>query len=966
MLKKIGNGNVLRVCAWLAALVMVLTLLPAAMPAAEAAGKTYGKLTTGSVALRKSASTSSEKLAVLSQGWVMEKLGTTTAGGETWVRITGRVPGGDGKTYTGYIYSKYFKEISLAEAEAWLEAKFGIPSSATAVPPAVEYSQWAKTSGDKVNLREQPSTASASLATINSANVFTVINVPEKNTADYWYFVEFNGIYGYVNASYVKRLTVQEAAEMDLGGSVVVTTPTPTAQIVTVAPTASAPGGNYIHFTHGNVAFRATPGISGTKLASIPMGTTIPYYSKTQKIDGYYWYYCTYEGKLGYVAASMVEVVNEGSNTPVPVITQVPTAVPTVQPGSYTKCVKLKTGLYFRETPGGKVLGSLKAGTIVPVYGYDSSNQWVYVYSSAYGYGYVSSNTGYVEFIDAVITPVPTKVPTAVPQVTATPTPVPTSAPVTVYGYVAISASAVNVRKQPGVKSTVATTARQNNVLKLVGSPVGDMDGANFLWYPVQTADGTLGYVRDDVAYQLSAWQEEQYLNTGKLCTPTPGPTAAPVGYSSYVKIKVSKCNVRSAASTTSTALGTALSGEVYAFSGTRDVGSYTWYRIQFKSNSEAWVRADMVKRLTWDEYNEWEKGHTTPVPVPTAAPAPTATPAGTIDFENLSDLGLTLCNNANIREDASTSSASLGKVLYKSSTVTWLGKTQTDAGNPKLTWFYIQHGAQTGWMRSDVLRMLTTREKSAYTQTGNPDLPPEASYTTLSLGSSGEAVRALQKELYNQGYLNESDITGSYMSATVTAVENYQRSHKLTVDGIAGPETQHSLFNTVPEGTYNSSTADPNLQPVEKADWYKVVDSFWRAGETAIVTDVKTGLSFRARRWAGSQHADVEPLTAADTAVMCHIYGVSDAQEILEKNLYQRRPMWVTLNGRTFASSMYGVPHNYPEGDTIPDNNFSGQFCLHFVNSKTHGSAASPSHVDSDHQKMIQYAYDNSISGQK
>ncbi len=50
----------------------------------------------------------------------------------------------------------------------------------------------------------------------------------------------------------------------------------------------------------------------------------------------------------------------------------------------------------------------------------------------------------------------------------------------------------------------------------------------------------------------------------------------------------------------------------------------------------------------------------------------------------------------------------------------------------------------------------------------------------------------------------------------------------------------------------------------------------------------------------------------------------------------------------------MYGVPHNYPAGDTIRDNDFNGQFCVHFYNSRTHSSGR----VDSDHMKAIQEAY--------
>ncbi len=107
-------------------------------------------------------------------------------------------------------------------------------------------------------------------------------------------------------------------------------------------------------------------------------------------------------------------------------------------------------------------------------------------------------------------------------------------------------------------------------------------------------------------------------------------------------------------------------------------------------------------------------------------------------------------------------------------------------------------------------------------------------------------------------------------------------------------------------------------------------------------------------KRWAGGSHADAEPLTATDTARMCKIYGVKNSQTIADNNLWQRRPIWVIVGGRTFCASMYGIPHNYPAGDTLPNNDFRGQFCIHFTNSKGHESGI----VDTLHQAAIQEAY--------
>ncbi|TMV45670.1 hypothetical protein FE783_28725 [Paenibacillus mesophilus] len=107
-------------------------------------------------------------------------------------------------------------------------------------------------------------------------------------------------------------------------------------------------------------------------------------------------------------------------------------------------------------------------------------------------------------------------------------------------------------------------------------------------------------------------------------------------------------------------------------------------------------------------------------------------------------------------------------------------------------------------------------------------------------------------------------------------------------------------------------------------------------------VFDLETGLSFQAQRRAGSHHADVQPLTRADTAVMKQIYG--------GKWSWKRRAILVLSDDRPIAASMHGMPHG---GDGIPDNGFSGHFCIHFLGSSTHRSGQ----VDLAHQLMVHKA---------
>ncbi|PYI51855.1 hypothetical protein [Paenibacillus flagellatus] len=107
-------------------------------------------------------------------------------------------------------------------------------------------------------------------------------------------------------------------------------------------------------------------------------------------------------------------------------------------------------------------------------------------------------------------------------------------------------------------------------------------------------------------------------------------------------------------------------------------------------------------------------------------------------------------------------------------------------------------------------------------------------------------------------------------------------------------------------------------------------------------VVDLETGLSFRGQRRAGSHHADVQPLTKQDSAIMKEIYGGAWS--------WKRRAVLVLADGRPIAASMHGMPHG---GDGIPDNGFSGHFCIHFMGSSTHKSG----HVDGAHQLMVRKA---------
>ncbi len=75
------------------------------------------------------------------------------------------------------------------------------------------------------------------------------------------------------------------------------------------------------------------------------------------------------------------------------------------------------------------------------------------------------------------------------------------------------------------------------------------------------------------------------------------------------------------------------------------------------------------------------------------------------------------------------------------------------------------------------------------------PSPAPEASFSLLKTGSSGEAVRNLQKRLSELDYdVGEAD--GIFGAGTKQAVILFQKRNGLEADGLAGVQTQRALYS--------------------------------------------------------------------------------------------------------------------------------------------------------------------------
>lgn len=134
---------------------------------------------------------------------------------------------------------------------------------------------------------------------------------------------------------------------------------------------------------------------------------------------------------------------------------------------------------------------------------------------------------------------------------------------------------------------------------------------------------------------------------------------------------------------------------------------------------------------------------------------------------------------------------------------------------------------------------------------------------------------------------------------------------------------------------------------------------------ENATLIDVATGRSFRIQRTFGTNHADIETLTTADSQVVYELWG--------GHSWAVRAVIVVTDNGHIMPGSMNGYPHAGVDGlppiqvvdnrsggfgrgqnlQLIQGNGISGHFCLHFSGSLTHGTQR----LHEGHQAQVRIA---------
>ena len=187
----------------------------------------------------------------------------------------------------------------------------------------------------------------------------------------------------------------------------------------------------------------------------------------------------------------------------------------------------------------------------------------------------------------------------------------------------------------------------------------------------------------------------------------------------------------------------------------------------------------------------------------------------------------------------------------------------------------------------------------------------------TYGPSDKGDVVSDIQKRLQELEYYDYSTITGYYGPVTEAAVKRFQRTNGMTVDGIAGPETQLLLISDkakyfcIYPGDSGSdvSALQTRLCDLEYYTYGKITGYFGTVTEKALKefqaqnglsVDAKAGKNTRAQlfsdaspKWDGVNRTGGEQQPAAPPAQTTVEKMLGFANEQLEKKicLFNRRP---------------------------------------------------------------------------
>lgn len=645
-------------------------------------------------------------------------------------------------------------------------------------------------------------------------------------------------------------------------------TSTPTQAPLPTVPVSSATQVARITTSGGSLNLRNSPSKDSSVLTTIPNNTIITVYAK-----GSQWSRVGYMGHDGYVMTSFLTFITTAAP-------QTPTPTPAAPSGGQNPI-----GVAIVKTTGGSlnlrssassdaaVLAQIPNTTVLQLYSKGAT--WCRVsYQGVYGY----VMTKYLNIMSAST------------QAPATPTPTPTAKPSASIGAAIVSTSGgtLNLRASASTGAPILAEIPNTYVLQLLSK------GSTWCQVRYNNMDG----------FVMTRYLTILNTSGGSTSapTPTPTPTANP-GVSlgaAIVTTTGGTLNFRSGPSDSASVMMQIPNGAALQLL----TKGNTWCMVSY-NGTEGYVMTKFITILNNGS----------------SSSSPTQTPSVSIpeeEEENDPSKYTRTLRSGMYGEDVRWVQERLKELKY---TVNVTG-TYDAATIEAVKFFQSQNSLSSdGIAGSQTFAMLN----STNARTAN-DTP--LSFTTLRIDNTGSAVRNMQTRLKALGY--NVTVNGEYDCDTHNAVVAFQVRNDLVISGIADALTQQIIYsgNAKPYSTPvkeleadAGKIAGPSLSQVQLLHWFNDIKPTIKSGQTVVIYDPATSLSWNIKLYSLGRHADSQPASWRDTQIMNRSFG---------KTNWTCHPVYVMLpDGRWTLASMHNRPHLY---GSINDNGFGGHLCIHFL----------------------------------
>ena len=319
------------------------------------------------------------------------------------------------------------------------------------------------------------------------------------------------------------------------------------------------------------------------------------------------------------------------------------------------------------------------------------------------------------------------------------------------------------------------------------------------------------------------------------------------------------------------------------------------------------------------------------------------------------------------------------GASLQDSVLLTLDADISVEVGEYTEDWSKVSVNGVEGFVKSEYLASSGQAEETSpaeYRTNDRVNLRANASLDAdvLKTLNTGLMVEMLSYDPEGWSKVNAGGIEGFIKSEYLTQKDPSQYRATTAVNFRSAPSTDADVLKKIGAGTavtmltYNpEGWSKVSLNGVEgfiKSEYLTSADAYgggisangvelikWEDAKKifktytpATVYDVRSGAVYMVQSFSNGSHADVEPLTKADTEILHKTFGNRWSWDV--------RPVWVTIGGRTMAASINGMPHG---GGTISGNGMNGQICIHFLDSKTHNGNKS---FEKTHQSGVMEAW--------